>query len=144
MTDNDGTLEARLAYARAWTGGSPYYERMGIVVSDLSDGRARLRLTVAGHHLNADGIVHGGVLPALADAAMGSAARTLHGAAAQLLTIESNLRYFRPALPGGDIVADARVMKPGRRVAVMDVEITDEAGAILARGGGSFLIQWRD
>ena len=143
MTNDSATLEARLAFARAWTGGSPYYERMGISIDDLGEGRALLRLTVAAHHLNADGIVHGGVLPALADAAMGSAARTLHGEVAQLLTIESNLRYFKPA-SGGALLAEARVAKPGRRVAAMDVEIRDEAGAMLARGGGSFLIQWRD
>lgn len=143
MTNNRGTLEARLTFARAWTGGSPYYERMGISIADLSEGRAVLLLAVADHHLNADGIVHGGVLPALSDAAMGSAARTLHGEAAQLLTIESNLRYFTPA-SGGEIIAEARVVKPGRRVTAMEVEIRDGGGAILARGGGSFLIQWRD
>ena len=138
-----GDLETRLAYARDWTRGSAYYERMGIEVADLAGGRSTLRMTIAPHHLNADGIVHGGALPALADAAMGSAARTLNGAAAQLLTTESNIRYFR-AVAGGTLTAEGRVVKAGRRIVFTEVDVTDAKGEAVARGGGSFLIQRRD
>lgn len=133
----------RIAYARSWTGGSPYYERMGIAIEAIDEGRAILRLDVRPEHLNADGIVHGGVLPALADAAMGSAARTLHGDAAQLLTAESNLRYLG-AVRDGVVRAEGRVLKAGRRVVFTEVEITDAAGAQIARGGATFIIQQRE
>jgi len=133
----------RIAYARSWTGGSPYYGRMGIAVESLDEGRAILRLDVAAGHLNADGIVHGGVLPALADAAMGSAARTLHGAAAQLLTAESNLRYLA-AVRAGVVRAEGRVVKAGRRVVFTEVDISDANGSLVARGGATFIIQQRE
>ena len=51
---------------------------MGISVDSLDEVRAILRLDATGAHLNADGIGGGGVLPSLADAAMGCALRMLH------------------------------------------------------------------
>ncbi len=133
-------LDERIAFARRWADGSPFYHSMGISIDALDDGRATLRLDVSEAHLNADGIVHGGVLPALADATMGSALRTLHGAAGQLLTLESNLRYVRPAAAGA-IVAQGRVVQAHRSVAFTEVEIAGPDGHLLAHGGGTFLIR---
>jgi len=113
---------------------------MGISVDSLEEARAILRLDATGAHLNADGIVHGGVLPSLADAAMGCAFRTLHGDAAQLLTIESNLRYVRPA-SAGPVAAYGRVVQAHRSVAFTEVEIVDGEERLLARGGGTFLLR---
>ena len=81
-------LEERIFFCPTRAAASPFYQQMGIGVDSLEEARAILRLDATGAHLNADGIVHGGVLPSLADAAMGCALRTLHGDGAQLLTIE--------------------------------------------------------
>jgi acyl-CoA thioesterase len=129
--------------ARLWAEAAPFYGTLGIAVEEASPGRARLRLNADGRHLNGDGIVHGGVLPALADAAMGSAARTLHGDRAQLLTAESNLRYLR-AFERGALLADARVVKAGRRIAVVEVDISEADGELVARGGATFVIQMKE
>jgi uncharacterized protein (TIGR00369 family) len=139
--------ESRLSYARHWAGNSPYYRHMGFAVDSLDEGRARLKLFAGMDLLNADGILHGGVLPSLADAAMGSALRTLVGDAAQLLTVESNLRYLRPvAGEGGSatVVADGRVVRAGGHVAVVEVDLTDGEGQLVARGGGTFMLRAED
>jgi uncharacterized protein (TIGR00369 family) len=132
--------DGRLEFARAWAAGSAYYRRMGIAVQGLEEGQSRLRLLAEEHHLNSDGILHGGVLPALADAAMGTAARTVHGAAAQLLTSESNIRYLRPAA-GGEILALGRVVKAGRTLIVTEAEMSDAEGALLAKAGATFVVR---
>jgi len=136
-------LEARLAFAGRWTEQSPYYAAMGISVVALEEGCARLRLDAGEMHLNADGIVHGGVLPALADAAMGSALRTLRGEGEQLLTIESNIRYLRPA-GRGSLFAQGRVVHAGASIAFMEVEVADGHGAAVARGGGTFAVRRKE
>jgi uncharacterized protein (TIGR00369 family) len=136
-------LDARLAFAGRWTEQSPYYAAMGISVVSLEEGRANLRLEAAEIHLNADGIVHGGVLPALADAAMGCALRTLRGAGAQILTIESNIRYLRPAGRGA-LVAEGRVVHAGASIAFMEVEVSDGQGLAVARGGGTFAVRRKE
>lgn len=137
-------VDDNVRQARLWAEAAPFYATLGIAVDDVSPGRARLRLEVDGRHLNADGIVHGGVLPALADAAMGSAARTLHGERAQLLTAESNLRYLRAFEGGAALVAEGRVVKAGRRLAFTEVDVSNAAGALVARGGATFVIQMKE
>ena len=113
---------------------------MGIAIESVGEGAARLRMSLSESHLNSDGILHGGVLPALADAAMGSAARTLHGAEAKIITAESNIRYLR-AVRGGVVVGQGRVVKAGRRLVVAEADMLDDAGALVARAGGTFVLE---
>jgi acyl-CoA thioesterase len=136
-------VDDNVRHARDWAEAAPFYRTLGIAVEDVAPGRVRLRLDVDERHMNGDGIVHGGVPPALADAAMGSAARTLHGERAQMLTAESNMRYLR-AIEGGAIVAEARIVKSGRRVAFVEVDVTDALGELVARGAATFVIQMKE
>ena len=136
-------LEARLGYVREFAATSPYYQAMGMELAELAEGRALLRVTIQPSQLNADGIVHGGVLPAIADGAMGNPLRTLHGDAAQVLTAEVHLHYLRP-VSSGSLLADGRVVQSGRRLSFAEVEIRDEAsGKAVARGSGTFVIEPR-
>ena len=142
MTKQD--LQARLAFVREFAQTSPYYQAMGMSLAEVEEGRALLRVVIQPSHLNADGIVHGGVLPAIADGAMGNALRTLHGAAAQVLTAEVHLHYLRP-VTGGSLLAEGRVVQSGRRLSFAEVELRDEAsGKAVARGSGVFVIESRD
>jgi uncharacterized protein (TIGR00369 family) len=132
---------ARLAFVRDFAATSPYYQAMGMSLLEIEEGRAVLRIEIQPSQLNADGIVHGGVLPAIADGAMGNALRTLNGAAAQVLTAEVHLHYLRP-VSGGVIVAEGRVVQSGRRLSFAEVEMRDEAtGKLVARGSGTFVIE---
>jgi len=135
--------EARLTFVREFAVSSPYYQAMGMSLLEIEEGRAVLRLAIQPAQLNADGIVHGGVLPAIADGAMGNALRTLHGSAAQVLTAEVHLHYLRP-VSGGALVADGRVVRSGRRVSFAEVEIRDEANnRLVAKGNGIFVVEPR-
>lgn len=135
--------EARLAFVREFAQTSPYYRAMGMSLQEIDDGRAVLRVEVGPSHLNADGIAHGGVLPAIADGAMGNALRTLHGSAAQVLTAEVHLHYLRPVTEGA-LVAEGRVVQSGRRLSFAEVEIRDEASdQLVARGSGVFVTDVR-
>ncbi len=132
---------ARLAFVREFAATSPYYQTMGMELVELEAGRVLLRMLVQAAHLNADGIVHGGVLPAVADGAMGNALRALHGAAGQVLTAELHLHYLRP-VRGGSLLAEGRVVQSGRRLSFAEVELRDEAsGRPVARGSGVFVIE---
>ncbi|MEX1254266.1 MAG: PaaI family thioesterase [Dehalococcoidia bacterium] len=133
-------VAARLAVVREFAQTSPYYQAMGMELAAMEEGRVVLRVVVQPSHLNADGIVHGGVLPAIADGAMGNALRTLHGDA-QVLTAEVHLHYLRP-VTGGALLADGRVVQSGRRLSFAEVEIRDEAsGRAVAKGSGLFVIE---
>lgn len=134
-------LEGRLAFVREHGMKSPYSEMLGMEFVEVSEGHVLLRVRVQQSHLNADGIVHGGVLPAVADGAMGNALRTLNGDSAQVLTAELNVQYLRP-VTGGALLAEGRVVRSGKRLSFAEVAIRDEAsGKAVARGSGVFLIQ---
>ena len=131
----------RLAFVREFAATSPHYQAMGMSLVEMDEGRAVLRVAIQASQLNADGIVHGGVLPAIADGAMGNALRTLYGAAAQVLTAEIHLHYLRP-VTGGSLLAEGRVVQSGRRLSFAEVEMRDEAnGKPVARGSGVFVIE---
>ncbi len=134
-------LETRLAYVRTFAQTSPYYKSMGMTLAEIGDGHAVLRVEIQAQHLNADGIVHGGVLPAIADGAMGNALRTIGGEGSQVFTAEVNLQYLRP-VTGGTLLADSRVVQSGRRLSFAEVEIRDEgSGKVHARATGVFIIE---
>jgi uncharacterized protein (TIGR00369 family) len=136
-------LETRLAFVREFAATSPYYQAMGMSIETLEEGRVVIRVAVQPSQLNADGIVHGGVLPAIADGAMGNALRTLHGAAAQVITAEVHLHYLRP-VTGGALLAEGRVVQSGRRLSFAEVELRDGAsGKAVARGSGVFVVEPR-
>ena len=133
-------LESRLAAVREFAQTSPYYQAMGMSLAEVAEGRVVLRVVIQDTHLNADGIVHGGVLPAIADGAMGNALRTLNGAEAQVFTAEVNLHYLRP-VRSGSLLAEGRVIQSGRRLSFAEVEIREESGGKpVARGSGVFVI----
>ncbi len=133
-------LESRLAAVREFAQTSPYYQAMGMSLVEVAEGHVVLRVAILDRHLNADGIVHGGVLPAIADGAMGNALRTLNGADAQVLTAEVHLHYLRP-VRSGSLLAEGRVIQSGRRLSFAEVEIREESsGKPVARGSGVFVI----
>ena len=142
MSDGERVdLDARLAFVREFATTSPYYQAMGMSLLEIDEGRALIRMEVQPAHLNADGILHGGVLPAIADGAMGNALRTLNGSAAQVLTAEVHLHYLRP-VRGGALLAEGRLVQSGRRLSFAEVELREEeSGKIVARGSGVFVIE---
>ena len=132
---------ARLDHVREFAASSPYYQAMGMELTEIDEGRVVLRVRIQPSQLNADGILHGGVLPAIADGAMGNSLRTLYGLTAQVLTAEVHLHYLRP-VAGGSLLAEGRVVQSGRRLSFAEVEIRDEAsGKPVARGSGVFVIE---
>ena len=134
-------LETRLAFVRTFAQTSPYHKSMGMTLAEVGDGHAVLRLEIQAQHLNADGILHGGVLPAIADGAMGNALRTIRGEGSQVFTAEVNLQFLRP-VTGGTLRADGRVVQSGRRLSFAEAEIRDEAsGKVYARATGVFIIE---
>jgi uncharacterized protein (TIGR00369 family) len=55
-------------------------------------------------------------------------------------TAELNVSYLRPAL-GDAVIAEARVLKKGRTLAVVDVDITGTDGRLVAKGRVSYALR---
>jgi uncharacterized protein (TIGR00369 family) len=119
----------------------PALRTLDIVPVGAEPGRVSFRMTPSEFHLNPFGVVHGGVLAALIDTAMGCAVHTLLPVGAGYLTSELNVRYLRSVTVGsGALVCTGDVVKAGRRSVVVQARITDDAGREIAIGGCTCLI----
>src|SRR4051812_49509147 len=111
-----------------------FRQLIGVIVTDHGDGRARAVLEADDRHLNAHGTIHGGAIATLCDSAMGTAVAA--AGADGPVTVEMKVTYLRPGEPG-EGVANAEVRKRGKRVIVVEAEVTQE-GETGALAAGTF------
>jgi uncharacterized protein (TIGR00369 family) len=107
-------------------------ELLGFDVESVHDGRAIFGMDVRARHKQIHGVVHGGILAALADTTAAIAAYTVVGRGVELATLELKINYLEP-VPGGRIKADARVLRRGHNFVVTECEIYNESGSMAAK-----------
>jgi uncharacterized protein (TIGR00369 family) len=107
-------------------------ELLGFDVESVHTGRAIFRLDVRASHKQIHGVVHGGILAALADTTAAIAAYTTVPKGTEIATVELSINYLEP-VPGGRIKADARVLRAGRNFVVTECEIFNENGSLAAK-----------
>jgi uncharacterized protein (TIGR00369 family) len=107
-------------------------ELLGFDVESVQAGRAIFRLDVRPRHKQIHGVVHGGILAALADTTAAIAAYTAVPKGTEIATVELSINYLEP-VPGGRIKADARVLRAGRNFVVTECEIFTEDGKLAAK-----------
>lgn len=105
---------------------------IGLEVEEVGEEIARGRLEVADHHRQPFGIVHGGVLAAIAEslASMATAAVVIPGG--EIAVGLSNQTSFLRPVTGGTIHAVARRRHRGRTTWVWEVDLTDDEGRLCA------------
>ncbi|MFN8557006.1 MAG: PaaI family thioesterase [Dehalococcoidia bacterium] len=136
MTEIDAA--ARQRFRRS----SPMTAWLGVELVAQADGYARLwmpvRPEVAG---GVAGAVHGGIVSALVDIAALSAMQTVFGADEEAAgTAELGISYLRPAL-GASVTVEARVLKKGRTLAVIDVDVKNPDGRLAAKARVSYALR---
>jgi len=96
---------------------------LDFTIDDGIDGEAVAALDVNDHHLNPNGVVHGGVVFTLVDTAMGRATMSVLDEGRICASIEVAVRYLRP-ITGGRLVATASVLRAGRRIVHLEGRVT--------------------
>ena len=107
-------------------------ELLGFDVESVHDGRAVFLLDVKPIHKQIHGVVHGGILAALADTTAAIAAYTAVPRGVELATLELKINYLEP-VPGGRVKADARVLRAGRNFIVTECDIFNQSGSLAAK-----------
>jgi len=111
----------------------PFAERLGIEVGAAAAEEVRGTLDWAADLCTAGGMLHGGVLMALADSVGGLCAYlNLPDDASGTATIESKTNFFRPVLEGR-VAALARPLHVGRRFVVVQTNLSDAAERAVAQ-----------
>ncbi|WP_349366196.1 MAG: PaaI family thioesterase [Nitratireductor rhodophyticola] len=117
----------------------PFSIFLGAELTRASSDGVTLSLTVADHHKQQHGYVHGGVISYLADNSLTFAGGLALGGDA--LTSEFKLNYLKPA-KGSRLEARAEAQSVGRRQAVCRCEIYSIEGAqkiLCALGQGTIV-----
>jgi acyl-CoA thioesterase len=126
---------------------NPFWRFLGIEAVDAQEGIARLRLQVREEISNGRGArVHGGVYPALVDAAVGAALMTLNpdpSTPRMAATSDLNVSLLR-GVSDGWLHVEARVLKRGRTVGFGEATITDDDGQVVAVGRATYVFARRD
>ena len=107
---------------RAFFGCAPFMADLGVEPVEGSEGRVVTTLSVAGRHLQHTGVVHAGVIGAIADHTMGAAAQTMALEGQWVLTAEFKTSLLRAAR-GQRVECIGIVVKPGRQVSFTEAEV---------------------
>ena len=96
--------------------------RMPVEIEELRDGFVRIRARVSERYLRPGGTVSGPTLMTIADTAMYYLVLGMIGPVALALTTNLNMNFLRaPKL--ADVIAEAEMLKLGKRLAVGQVTI---------------------
>ena len=95
---------------------------IGIRFDRVEDGASWFWLDIETHHLNVNGVLHGGVPYSLADNGMGAALHTMLGDDEICATIEMKMNYLKP-VTAGRLVCESRVIRKGRSIAVLEATV---------------------
>ena len=114
---------------------SPYVAHLGIQLTEIQPGVATLTLPFAGSLVTIGTIVHGGAIASLIDTAAMVAAWSDAEipAKARGTTINLTVAYLAAA-EKEDLQATARVLRRGRNLVYLDVEVRSTSGSAVAKG----------
>jgi uncharacterized protein (TIGR00369 family) len=106
------------AITRAFDALVPLNRAMGMILAEVDAGRSVIRLPWDERWLGdaACGLVHGGVLSVLLDAACGLAAFMGLREPSLIATLDLRIDHLRPAEAGQELIATAHIVRSARQV----------------------------
>lgn len=124
---------------RGETPAPPIARTLGFALVSCSPGEAVIeyRANIA-QHANPMGALHGGILGDLADLAMGIAYGGTLQDGESLATVELTTNFLRPVF-GGLLTATARLVHGGRSLGLVECDIRDERGRLVARAKSTLM-----
>jgi uncharacterized protein (TIGR00369 family) len=134
---------AQLAAARQFIDAVPHNHALGMRVTAMAAGEARFELPYDGKLIgNPDsGVLHGGAITALLDAASGAAVFAALPKLRPIATLDLRIDYLRAAEPGRDVRCHASCYKVTRNVAfTRAVAYHDDAADPIASAVGTFML----
>ena len=99
-----------------------FHAESGLTIDKVEHGRAVVRLAYSERFIRPGGTISGPTMMMLADFALYLAVLSAIGPVALAVTINFNINFLRRPEPR-DLIADARMLKLGKRLAVMEVSL---------------------
>ena len=124
--------------ARALLAAEPagWMETLGARIAESAPGRVVLELVAGPQHRHGGGVVQGGVITQIADAAMGMSLATLQEDGIWNTTIELKINFVRPAIEGR-LRAVGRVIEMRQSLLFSEADVLDEHDRLVARASST-------
>lgn len=133
-----GDAQARAEAARdAMYGDDRVAHLLGMVVSAVGPGTATVDMTVTETMCNGLGVCHGGLVFALADAAMAFASNSRGGSH---LASDASIDWLAPARPGDHLTATAHESARKGRTGLYQVDVSGPEGLIAVFRGKTKMV----
>jgi acyl-CoA thioesterase len=101
---------------------------------ELTPGYAKVAMKIGTEYLNFNNYIFGGIIMSLADQAFAYATNSIDYPS---LASQVNIHFLAPAKVGDELMAECRVIKSGRRVAVSEMVIVNDEGKLIAKATGT-------
>ncbi|WP_225097595.1 PaaI family thioesterase [Streptomyces sp. CoH27] len=110
---------------------APWVLDLGLLVEDVGEDRAVLRLPWSERLAREGGGLSGQALMAAADTATVLAVSAARGAFVPMTTVQQSTSFLRP-VTGADVLIEAVLTKLGRRTAFADITLSDAGSGLPA------------
>lgn len=100
---------------------SHFVELLDLKLESVGEGKAVMRMPYRSQISNGTGAVHGGAIVSLCDTCFYVALASIYGPDQNTTTVSLQCNYLAPALAPHDLVAEATVLKAGRRIVYGEV-----------------------
>jgi uncharacterized protein (TIGR00369 family) len=117
---------------------SHFVELLDLQLESVADGRAVMRMPYRSQIANATGAVHGGAIVSLCDTCFYVALASVYGRDQETTTVSLQCNFLAPALPPHDLLAEAAVLRGGRRIVYGEVHVRS-SGTLVAHATLNFL-----
>ena len=111
---------------------------IGFYLISVEPGKAVFELETGPQHANLMGTLHGGILCDIADAAMGVAYASDLADGETFTTLELKINFLKPVW-AARLNAVARVVKRGKTVGLVECDVVDQTGSLVARASSTCL-----
>jgi uncharacterized protein (TIGR00369 family) len=118
---------------------SPLTDPWEPLYSKRTDGAVIIGLRLAKPHTNGRGLIHGGLIAALADSAMGHSCARQMGGAASLVTIGLAVDFIGSAEVGQWLAVESDVIRTGTTICFAQ-SLVKADDAVIARANATFRV----
>ena len=117
----------------------PVARLIGFRITSVGHGESEFELEASDKHANPMGTLHGGILCDVADAAMGVAFASTLDDGESFTTLELKINFLRPVWKD-TLRAVGKVVKRGRSVGMVECDVTDSKGVLIARASSTCMV----
>lgn len=124
---------------RYLAGNAPFFKHMAMRLVEVDIGNATIELDLSNNHLQAFGLVHGGVIATMIDTATFWAVFMGIAEDAGLVNIDLKLNYLK-SVTRGKLTAEGCTIRAGKRICYAEANVYSDTQDLIAHGTSTLMV----